>query len=317
MHTILRSLVLTSFFAASAAALAQDGSAPAIDAVVHCGSCDGWNKPQKPFKLYGNSWYVGTAELSAVLVTSEQGHVLLDAALPQSARQIAKNIESLGFKLKDVKLIVNSHAHFDHAGGIEAMRQLTGAQVAVSASSAGVMAAGTIGRDDPQFDVKGNSAYPKTANVKIIKDGEVMRVGSLALTAHMTPGHTPGGTTWSWRSCEGARCLDMVYADSLNPVSTDGFYYSGRKGGDGSDDISASFKASIATVAALPCDVVVSVHPGFSNLFEKLAAQKPGVNSFIDPAGCRVYAGNAERSLTARLAREAKEKAQAPAKTGA
>lgn len=293
--------------AAASAALAHED-----DAAVHCDSCAEWNQPQQPFNLYGNTWYVGTGGLSAVLITSGQGHILLDGALPQSAPLIARNIESLGFRLKDVKLIVNSHAHYDHAGGIAALRRMTGAAVAASASGARVLEAGTLGTDDPQYDAKKPVHVEQTPSVRVVKDGEVLRVGELALSAHLTPGHTPGSTTWSWTSCEDGRCLNVVYADSLNPVSLDGYYFSGQTGAGSADDISASFKASIAKVAALPCDIIISVHPDSSGLFEKLAGRKAGANPFIDPASCRNYAAKADRALTARLAREAQEKAGKP-----
>ncbi|QOY96505.1 subclass B3 metallo-beta-lactamase [Massilia sp. UMI-21] len=177
-----------------------------------------------PFNIHGNTYYVGTAGLSALLVTSPQGHVLLDGALPQSAPLIRKNIEALGFKMRDVKLILNSHAHFDHAGGIAALQKLSGATVVHSPHGAQVLRDGTPGTDDPQYDPKDRFHIPKLAQVKEVADGQTLSVGPLRFTAHATPGHTPGGITWSWQSCEGKACLDMVYADSLTPVSTDGFY---------------------------------------------------------------------------------------------
>ena len=272
---------------------------------IVCAMCEGWNKPQKPFKLYGNTWYVGTTELSALLVTSPRGHVLLDGALPQSAPLIEANIQALGFEMKDVKLILNSHEHFDHAGGIAALQRASGATVAASVSAAGVLRAGTVGKDDPQYDPVKPFHLAKVAKVREVADGETLKVGDLRVTAHYTPGHTPGGTSWTWASCENGRCLNMVYADSLTPVSTDGFHFSG---GNGTPDISGSFRATIAKVAALKCDVMVSTHPGFSQVMQKLAARTEANNPFIDPGGCRKYAEAASKRLAERLALEAKEK---------
>ena len=136
-----------------------------------------------------------------------------------------------------------------------------------------------------------------------MKDGAVLRVGDLAVTAHMTPGHTPGSTTWTWRSCEGARCLDIVYADSLNAVSDDGFRFTG----DGTRASRVpSFERSITTVEQLPCDVLIAVHPAFSDLDSKLARRKkePNTNPFIDPTACRTYAGAARKRLAERVAEE-------------
>src|SRR5688572_23525117 len=205
--------------------LAAEPRAIADDQVehMHCDNCASWNTPQAPFKVHGNTWYVGTAELSAVLVTGPEGHVLIDGALPQSAAQIQANIEALGFRIADVKFIVNSHEHFDHAGGIAALQRASGAVVAASPIGARVLRQGTTGSDDPQFDAKSPVHIPKVAKISEVADGQVLKVGPIAVTAHATPGHTPGATTWSWSSCEAGQCRDVVYADSLNPMSSDGF----------------------------------------------------------------------------------------------
>lgn len=287
------------------AAFAQDDEKP-----VRCTSCDEWNKPQAPFNIYGNTWYVGTAGLSALLVTSPQGHILLDGALPQSAAHIRANIEKLGFNIKDVKLILNSHAHWDHAGGIPALHRWSGAQVAASASSAKGLQSGQNVEDDPQYEPK-QVVIAKVANVRVVNDGETVTVGPLRLTAHLTPGHTPGSTAWTWQSCEKGQCKNMVYADSLTAVSSDGFYYSG----DGKrPDITASFRASIAKVAALPCDVIVSTHPGFTDTFHKLAAKSASNNPFVEEGGCKAYAESAMRSFDKRIDNERQEKARAARK---
>jgi metallo-beta-lactamase class B len=294
----------------TAVLLALAGPAAAAEVTpttpIVCSACEGWNRPQKPFKIYGNTWYVGTNDLSALLVTGPKGHVLLDGALPQSAPIIAANIQALGFKLKDVKLILNTHEHFDHAGGIPALQRTTGATVAASVKGAKVLRAGTVGKDDPQYDPVKPFHLAKIAKVREVADGETLEVGDLRIMAHYTPGHTPGGTSWTWTSCEKDRCLNMVYADSLTAVSTDGFHFSG---GNGTPDISKSFQATIDKVAALKCDVMVSNHPGFSQVLEKLASRTDEKNTFIDPDGCRKYAEAASKRLAGRLAVEAKEKA--------
>lgn len=285
--------VLVLGLLAAGAAWAQDE--------VHCGSCDEWNKPVAPFKVYGNTWYVGTAGLSSLLVTGPQGHVLLDGALPQSAAQIRKNIESLGFRIEDVKLILNSHSHWDHSGGIAALQRASGAQVAASAWSAKELAAGANVPGDPQYDPQDTVRVAKIEHIRVVADGESVKVGPLTLTAHLTPGHTPGSTAWTWQSCEDKVCRNMVYADSLTAVSTDGFHFTG----DASHpDISASFRASIAKLGALPCDVVVSTHPGFTDTFEKLAARTPGHNTFVQAGGCKALAQASARAFDKRVAAE-------------
>lgn len=270
---------------------------------MHCDNCEAWNTPQAPFKVHGTTWYVGTAELSAVLVTGPEGHVLIDGALPQSAAQIQANIEALGFRIGDVRLILNSHEHFDHAGGIAALQRASGAVVAASPAGARVLREGTPGSDDPQFDPVSRPRIPRVATVREVADGETLRVGPLAVTMHATPGHTPGATSWSWTSCEGDDCRAVVYADSLNPVSADGFRFTG---GGGRPDISASFARSIDKLAGLPCDIVLSSHPGASGTPDKHANSTPTHNAFVDPASCRNYAAVAAGRLKARLEEEAR-----------
>jgi metallo-beta-lactamase class B len=166
-----------------------------IAAVSQCWSQTNplWNKAHKPFHVYGNTYYVGTQGLSSMLITSPEGHILIDGAVPQAAAKIAASIRTLGFNVQDVKLILNSHVHFDHAGGIAQLQRMSGAKVAASPASAKVLRTGAVDRDDPQFGSL--PAIAKVANVREIKDGEVVTVGALSVTAHFTPGHTPGGTS--------------------------------------------------------------------------------------------------------------------------
>jgi metallo-beta-lactamase class B len=288
---------------ALALALAAAGTTAALaDEAVKCAMCEEWNQPQQPFQIVGNTYYVGPRGLSALLVTSDQGHILLDGALPQSAPLIIQNIKALGFRIEDVKLIVNSHAHDDHAGGIARLQRASGATVAASAAGAQALRAGMVGPDDPLYKAGAPDRFPKVAQVSEVADGAILRVGPLAIQAHLTPGHTPGGTTWTWQSCEQKRCLDVVYADSLNPISHDGFRFSGSAT---MPERARSFRASIEKVAALKCDVLIAVHPGFSNLLEKQAARTAASNPFIDPGACRAYAANAGQRLNRRLASEA------------
>jgi metallo-beta-lactamase class B len=271
------------------------------DPPIPCDSCAEWNAPRPPFRVFGNTYFVGPAGLGSVLVTSDAGHVLLDGALPQSAALIDANIRALGFRTEDVRVIVNSHAHFDHAGGIAALQRASGATVAASPAGARALERGGPVPEDPQF--VGGTGFPKVEKVRVVADGETLRVGALAVTAHFTPGHTPGSTTWTWRSCEGARCLDVVYADSLNAVSAPDFRFSGDAT---HPNIVESFRKSIATVEALPCDILLAVHPSFAEMDHKLAAraQAPASDPFIDPGACRVYAANAREALERRLLQE-------------
>lgn len=285
-------------------ASAPPAKAPAVDPPKVCDSCDEWNQPQTPFKLHGRSYYVGVRGLSAVLIQTSDGLILLDGGLPQSAPLIEDNIRGLGFKVEDIRLIVNSHAHYDHAGGIARLQRDSGAVVAASASGAAALRAGMPVPDDPQFGKDGREgAFPRVNTVRVVKDGEELRVGDTAITPHLTPGHTPGSTAWTWKSCENSRCLDLVYADSLTAISLDGFRFTGDKT---HKDVSGEFERSIARVEALPCDIMLSTHPGASGLFERLDRRKssPDPDPLIDKEGCRTYAANARKNLAQRVRTE-------------
>jgi metallo-beta-lactamase class B len=271
-----------------------------------CDSCDEWNKPREAFRLFGNSYYVGTDGLSAILIAGDAGHILLDGGLEQSAALIDANIRKLGFKTEDVKLIVNSHGHYDHAGGIAALQRASGATVAASPSGASALQRGENTPDDPQFGFgKAENGFPPVKNVKVIKDGEVLRVGNAAITAVFTPGHTPGSTTWTWQSCEGAKCLNMVYADSISAVAAPGFKFTATP------EVVNLFRRSISRLAELPCDIVVSTHPSATNLDGKLKkrAELKGATAadpFLDQ-GCKALAATAMKGLDARIAEEKKQ----------
>ena len=299
--TLLAKLMLATVATMAAGAVQAKTPATVQDKPVNCDNCKEWNAPVKPFNVFGNTWYVGTAGLSAVLVTSPQGHILLDGALPQSAPLIIANIKALGFRIEDVKYILNSHAHWDHAGGIAALQRASGATVMASAAAAPVLQSGTNGKDDPQYQADPVVHVAKVSKVSLVGEGDTVKVGPLTLTAHMTPGHTPGGTTWTWTSCEGQRCLDIVYADSLNPYSSGDFTYTGK---GGKPDISASFEASIAKVAALPCDIIIPVHPGTTDVLGKAARRSGSDNPLIDASACRAYAAEAGGLLAKKLAKE-------------
>lgn len=259
-----------------------------------------WSQPQKPFRIYGNTYYVGTRGLTSILITSPQGLVLIDGTLPQNVKQIEANIRALGFRVTDVKVILNTHAHFDHAGAIAELARDSGAQV--EASSAGAKALMLGGKDpaDPQYGEA--SSFAPVANVATVADLGVVQVGDVAVTAHYTPGHTPGATTWTWRSCEAGRCMNMVYADSLGAFAADGYRFSEPAHPERVE----AYRRSIATIAALPCDILLSPHPDQSDLLERVAKRDAGgkPDPVIDGRACRVYAEEGRAKLDARVAKE-------------
>jgi metallo-beta-lactamase class B len=272
---------------------------PAENRPSSCADCPTWNTPQKPFRIFGNSYYVGTHGLGSVLITSTSGHVLIDGALPESVPLITGNIRALGFRVEDIRLIVNSHAHFDHAGGIAELQRLSGASVAASPWTAGVMIKGAVPRDDPQFGVI--IPIAKVSRLKTIRDGETLRAGGVSVTAHFTPGHTPGGTSWTWQSCENSRCLNLAYADSLTPVSADGFLFSRNKV---YPQAIADFERSYLFFERTPCDILLTPHPDFSNLWQRLELRKKNTDALVDGNGCRALADNSRERLRLRLSKE-------------
>lgn len=250
-----------------------------------CSLCEAWNRDAEPRKVFGNTYYVGTEGLSAILVTSPEGHVLFDGALAQSAPLIDAHIKKLGFRTEDVKLILVSHGHYDHAGGVAALARFSGARVGASPSTAAALRAGVNTPDDPQvgFGPEDNG-FPPVAQVSELAEGDVVKVGDVAVTVHYIPGHTPGSTAYTWRSCEGDTCKDVVYADSMTAVSAPGFRFSGSASYPSRVE---AFRRSIAKLAALPCDVILAPHP-----------------SFTVGQTCKTYAANALEGLEKRLAEE-------------
>ena len=250
-----------------------------------------------PFRLYANTYYVGTQDASSVLITSNEGHVLIDAGLPESASTIIANIAALGFRIEDVKMIMNSHGHAEHAGGLAELQRRSDALVYASPSSALDLAAGEVGPDDPQYHAA--AKFPPVTDMRLARDGNHYTVGPLKLTAHATAGHTPGGLSWSWQSCEGNRCLAMVYADSLEPVSRPGFKFSASSE---YPQALADFAHSFEVLEKLPCDVLVSALPQASTLWQRLAASADkGSEAFVDAGACRAYAAAARAALATRL----------------
>jgi len=281
-------------FFAAAAALAC--------ASIHAAAADdrGWTRPEQPFRIYGDTWYVGTHGLSAILITSPQGHVLIDGTMPENARLVEQNIRSLGFRIGDVKAILNSHAHFDHAGAIAALAAASGAPVYASRYGAEELMAGGDYAEDPQNGEAPH--FPKVAKVSVVADGGTVKVGDIVVTAHYTPGHTPGATTWTWRSCEKDRCLDVVYADSITAF-TNGVY---RYSDPAHPERVSGFRKTFDIVAALPCDVLITTHPDMSDFLDRAAAHRAGKqpDPMIDRQACKALAQSSVVKFEAKLKEE-------------
>lgn len=258
-----------------------------------CKEQDEWDTPAPPVRLHGNSYLVGTCGISAILVTGDDGHVLIDAGTEAGADLVAANIRKLGFKLSDVRFLLHSHEHVDHVGGMARLQQLTGATLVASAPAAAVFATGIPATDDPQAGAL--PPFPPANVGRVIADGGTVRFGNLSLTAIATPGHTKGALSWRWESCDGGVCRTMVYADSLSAVSRDGYRFSDHPA------LIATFRSSIAKIAASRCEILVTPHPSASGMRARIGAGKP----LLDTAACGAFAADRIKALDERLAKEA------------
>lgn len=288
----MKTLLAAALLASSAAAAPDPLTAP----IANSRAAE-WLAPQPPLRIFGNTYYVGTAGLSVALIKTPAGAILIDASMPQGAPAIEAHIRQLGLQLTDVKYILITEPHYDHAGGAAALARDTGAVVLASAPTAKALRVGRVGSDDPQASLL--APFPAVEQVREIGDGQAVNLGGVSVTARLTPGHTAGSTSWTWSSCEAGKCLNIVFAASLNPVSADGFRFT-------ETPLPDTFRRSGQRIAALPCDILISAHPDNSGGDAKLKALATGArpNPFIDPAACRAYATRAAGLLDARLAKE-------------
>ncbi len=249
-----------------------------------------WNRPFEPFRIIGNIYYVGTAELASFLITSTEGHVLLDSGLEDAATELLASIATLGFNARDIKILLNTQAHFDHAAGLAAVKGVSGASMIASAADRILLESG--GRDDFAF---GDAlAFAQVKVDRTVRDGEAVTVGPTTLTAHLTPGHTKGTTTWTMVAREGGQEHRVVFAGStsINPgvqVRNNPKY----------PEMFADFEKTFATLRALPVDIFLTQHAGAYGLIDKAARLKSGAtpNPFIDPDGYTRWIDNGERNV--------------------
>jgi metallo-beta-lactamase class B len=253
-----------------------------------------WNKPQKPFHMIGNLYYVGMAGVAVFLIKTDDGLIVTDGGLPESAPVIEKNIRALGFQLKDVKLLLNSHAHFDHSGGLPRLKKDTGAKLAAGAADKPFLESGHI--------TFGPSAKIDTIPVHVdqaVKDGDKVSLGDVTLTAHATPGHTKGCTTWTMPLSDGGKTYKVMFFCSIsvagNPLVGDAAY----------PNIQNDYKASFAKLNAMQADIFLAPHGVQFGLADKLAKIKPGApNPFIDPGELHRFLTKARVDYDAELAKQ-------------
>lgn len=255
------------------------------------------NQPVPPFHLIGNIYYVGASDVTSFLIVTRAGDILLDGGFVQTAPQIEANIRKLGFKLSDVKILLNSHAHFDHAGGLAELKRRTGARFAAMEGDAALLGRG--GRGDFYFGDR--STFPPIKVDRVLHDGDTVTLGGVTLTAHLTAGHTRGCTTWTMVTKDRGKQLHVVFVGSTSVLS--GYRLVAKESYPG---IAADYERSFRVLRSLPCDVFLGAHGQFFNLTAKreALAHSPERNPFIDPAGYRAYVDNAERAFQEALRKQ-------------
>lgn len=244
-----------------------------------------WNTPVQPFRIVGNVHYVGAAGVSAFLIATPDGSILLDGGLPETAPQIARNAAAIGFRMADVKLLLNSHAHFDHAGGLAELKTLSRASMVASAGDAETLR-------------RGGSDMPAVAVDRVVSDGDTVALGGTTLTAHVTPGHTRGCTTWTMTTAEQGRSYDVIFYCSTSVVDR-------LAGNTGYPTIVDDYERSFAALRRMRADVFLGPHPDFFAMDAKRGGMAGGAaNPFVDPGELQRFVGRSEEQFRAELARQ-------------
>jgi metallo-beta-lactamase class B len=245
--------------------------------------------PFPPFHMIGNIYYVGSAGLSCYLINTPRGNILLDTGYPDMAPQIEGNIEKLGFKLKDTKLLINSHAHIDHGGGMAAIKAATGGKLVVMAEDAPFFESG--GHNDVLFADR--NLFPAVKVDRIIHDGDQVKLGGVTLTAHLTPGHTPGNTTWTMVTKDkDGKSYNVVFFGIVTP-----FPNTNLKGTPAYPAMGTDWAKTMQVIPTLKCDVFLGSNSSFYDMEKKHqeAMSDPNApNPFIDPTGCKAFVDRGE-----------------------
>jgi metallo-beta-lactamase class B len=260
-----------------------------------------WNQPVKPYRVIGNIYYVGASEVTSFLIVTPKGHILLDSGFFETVPQIKQNVAQLGFRLVDIKIVINSHAHFDHAGGLALLKELTGARLMASQADAELLARG--GRGDFHFGDR--LSYPPVKADGILNDGDMIELGGVTMIAHLTPGHTKGCTTWTMKVKEGLQQYDVVFVGSTTVP--------GYKLIDNPQypTIATDYELTFRVLKSLPCDVFLAAHGSFYSMLKKktFLAQSKKRNPFLDPRGYQSFIRQTEKAFRELLRRQARTKA--------
>ena len=257
------------------------------------------NRPAEPFRVIGNIYYVGAREISSFLIVTPEGHILIDSGFEETVPLVRDGVRKLGFRFEDIKILLNSHAHVDHAGGHALLKEMTGARIVMSARDAELLAQG--GRGDVLPLSEELVAYRPALADRIVGDGDQVRLGGVVLNAHLTPGHTKGCTTWTTTVEEGGKRLDVVFFGSTTLLPGVRLIGDPRY-----PNIADDFARTFGVLKALPCDVFLAPHGAMFGLEGKARRLASGArpNPFIDPEGYKSFIDRAEQAFLLQLERE-------------
>jgi metallo-beta-lactamase class B len=271
---------------------------PCLAGCVFAQETPDWTEPFPPYRVIGNLYYVGSRGLASYLITTPEGHILINSSLESSVPLIRESVEKLGFHFSDVKILLISHAHWDHCAGSALLKEMTGAKYFVMEGDVPVVESG--GKADFQYGDSPDKQYKPAKVDRVLHDRDQVRLGDAVLVAHLTPGHTKGTTTWTAKVSDGSKVYDVVIVGSPNVNA-------GYKlvGNTKYPQIAEDYERGIDVLKGLPCDVFLGAHGDYYGMEAKFAKMKAGVaNPFIDPAGYKNYVAEREKAFRKELEKQ-------------
>jgi metallo-beta-lactamase class B len=257
-----------------------------------------WTTPFPPFRIAGNLYYVGSKALANYLITTPQGHILINSDLEANVPLIRASVEQLGFKFADIRILLISHAHWDHNAASDTIKKLTGASYMVMDGDVSAVESG--GTTDFHYGNDPSAHYPPTKVDRVLRDGDEVRLGDTVLVARLTPGHTPGCTTWTMKVQEGGRRYDVVIVGS--PNVNPGYRLIGNPA---YPKIAADFEKTFKVLKSLPCDIFLGAHGSYFGLERKYAQLTAGAaNPFLESTGYQAFVAEKERAFRAELSKQ-------------
>ena len=292
-----RNLALSVVVMAALCGHGARAQAPVVDPTFAKMSAD-WRTPFTPHHVVGNVYYVGSSGLAAYLITTPAGHILINSNLESSVPQIQESVEKLGFTFADIKILLISHAHFDHCAGSAKVKELTGAKYMVMDADVPVVESG--GKKDFQYGTVAEDLYPATKVDRVLHDSDEVKLGGTVLVAHKTAGHTRGCTTWTMKARDDAKTYDVVVVGS--PNVNPGYKL---RGAEGYPEIAKDYEHAFTVWKALKCDVFLGAHGAYYGMAEKFARVKEGgANPFVDPDGYQSYIADRETAFREELKKQ-------------